>query len=93
VIHRRTLVLATASVLPARFATAALVPPRGPAILIVDGKITQRNGDTGARFDMAMLDSLQQGRFFGETPWTRGTLRFTGPRLPAPPATRSKCAR
>lgn len=56
-----------------------LAPPTGKVLLTVRGKITQTNSDDGAAFDLAMLDALPQGRFEGETPWTKGKTVFTGP--------------
>lgn len=64
-------------------AWAGLSPVRGEALLTLTGRIGQRNAVAGAQFDLAMLDALAQGRFFGETPWTRGSVEFTGPLLSA----------
>lgn len=58
---------------------AGLEPPTGKVLLTVRGKIGITNGDGKARFDLAMLDALPQGRFEGETPWTKGKTVFTGP--------------
>ena len=62
-------------------ATAAetIAAPTGKVILTVTGKIGHRNSDSGMAFDLAMLDTLPQGRFDGETPWTKGRNVFTGP--------------
>jgi hypothetical protein len=83
VIGRREVVGAAAAMILARPAWAGLAAPRGKPILTVDGKITQHNVENRAQFDIDMLDMLPQGRFYGETPWTRGKVRFTGPLLSA----------
>jgi hypothetical protein len=62
---------------------AALAKPAGKPILVVCGKIGVSNAPEGARFDLAMLDALPQGRFDGETPWTKGRPVFTGPLMSA----------
>lgn len=58
---------------------AGLAAPTGKVLLTVRGKIAIRNAGDSARFDLAMLDALPQGRFEGETPWTKGNTVFTGP--------------
>lgn len=68
--------LATAAAAPAR---AQLAAPQGRPLLLFTGRIGQTNTPEGAAFDLAMLDALPQGRFFGETPWTKGDQLFTGP--------------
>lgn len=86
--HRRTLLAlmpaATAAWLaaPARrnaHAAGALAAPTGKVVLTVRGKIGVTNRPATAAFDLAMLDALPQGRFDGETPWTKGRTEFTGP--------------
>ncbi len=80
---RRGLGTAAAALLLARPAHAALAPLHGPVVLTVDGKVAPDLTAGGALFDMQMLDALRQGRFYGETPWTRGKTEFTGPLLSA----------
>jgi hypothetical protein len=60
-------------------AETGLAAPSGKVLLTVDGNVSRRNAGTSAVFDLAMLDALPQGRFRGETPWTRGTQDFSGP--------------
>jgi hypothetical protein len=77
---RRTVAgLCLAAATSAVAADAALSPPRGRVILTVTGKIARRNAADAACFDLAMLDALPQGRFYGETPWTKGLTTFAGP--------------
>lgn len=82
-VTRRTLGLVLpALILSARHGaaqTAALPAPAGPVVLTVKGKIGRTNAPGEARLDRAMLAALPQGRFTGETPWTKGTVTFTGP--------------
>ncbi len=83
-LHRRTVLGLFASAAAARPArAAALAAPAGPVILTLRGKIAAGNAEDGARFDLAMLDALPQGRFAGETPWTKGASVFTGPLMAA----------
>jgi hypothetical protein len=80
VIARRALLAgAGAGLASAAWAGDPLPPPAGRAILRVEGRLGRRNGAEGAGFDLAMLDALPQGRFHGETPWTRGSIELTGP--------------
>jgi hypothetical protein len=60
-------------------AAAALAAPTGKVLLTLRGKISVHNAGDTAAFDLAMLDALPQGRFEGETPWTKGVNVFTGP--------------
>jgi hypothetical protein len=60
-------------------AAAPLPAPVGKILLTVRGKIAITNSPGAAQFDLAMLDALPQGRFDGETPWTKGRTVFTGP--------------
>jgi hypothetical protein len=53
----------------------ALERPLGKVILTVQGAITERNDEQGARFDLAMLQSLPQHRFTTLTPWNPALLR------------------
>ncbi len=79
-LHRRTLLGFCTVLFAARSVRAAsLAAPAGKVLLTVRGKIANTNADGSARFDLAMLDALPQGRFEGETPWTKGKTVFTGP--------------
>ncbi len=79
-LQRRTLLGICSVLWTAGIARAAtLAPPTGKVLLTVRGKVSQTNSEDGARFDLAMLDALPQGRFEGETPWTKGKTVFTGP--------------
>jgi hypothetical protein len=78
--RRRTvlgLLAAAAASSPA--GAASLAAPTGKVILTLAGKISIHNAGDTAQFDLAMLDALPQGRFEGETPWTKGNNVFTGP--------------
>ena len=79
-LHRRAALGLFAAVVAGRHADAATLPaPTGKVILTVRGKISICNAGNSAQFDLAMLDALPQGRFDGETPWTKGRNVFTGP--------------
>ncbi len=58
---------------------AALPAPTGPVILTLKGRVARTNAPGEARLDRDMLAALPQGRFTGETPWTKDTVTFTGP--------------
>lgn len=58
---------------------AALPAPTGPVLLTVKGRIARTNAPGEARLDREMLAALPQGRFTGETPWTKDSVTFTGP--------------
>lgn len=53
--------------------------PTGPVILEVSGAIGSENGGSVARYDLAMLDRLEQGVIRTVTPWTEGLQTFEGP--------------
>lgn len=53
----------------------------GPIVLKINGKIGVKNTADGAVFDNALLDALPQKSFVTETPWTKGSVKFTGPLL------------
>jgi hypothetical protein len=53
----------------------------GPVVLKINGKIGIKNTAAGAVFDDAMLDALPQKSFVTGTPWTKGSVVFTGPLL------------
>ena len=83
-LHRRTALGLFASAAAMRSArAAALAAPAGDVILTLRGRIATGNMEDGARFDLAMLDALPEGRFAGETPWTQGRNVFTGPLMSA----------
>jgi hypothetical protein len=62
-------------------AAVALDKPRGPVVLTVTGKVSQKNAADGARFDMAMLEKLPQHSFTTRTPWYPEPTTFSGPLL------------
>lgn len=64
-------------VLPA----SALAPAAGKTILSVTGLVGDKNTDTAAVFDMAMLEKLPQKTFTTQTPWDKQPMTFTGPLL------------
>lgn len=53
----------------------------GPVVLKISGKIGTKNTVDAAVFDDALLDALPQKSFVTETPWTKGSVKFTGPLL------------
>lgn len=59
----------------------ALDSPAGKVVLTINGKISVKNADAGAQFDMAMLEKLPQKTFSTYTIWTRTVTRFSGPLL------------
>lgn len=60
-----------------------LPQPEGPVILTITGALAHTNGDGVARFDLAMIEALEQHSRQVETPWFEGVQDFTGPRLSA----------
>jgi len=79
-LHRRAVLgLLVAAAAGGAARASALAAPTGKVILTLRGKISIHNVSDTAQFDLAMLDALPQGRFEGETPWTKGTNVFTGP--------------
>lgn len=67
--------------LPHAVAADPLPAPDGPVILTITGAVTRTNSDGAARFDLAMLDALEQRETVTGTPWHEGVQRFTGPTL------------
>lgn len=69
------------------FATLASVPawaldkPAGETVLTVTGAVTQTNDGKNAVFDLTMLEALPGRKASMETPWTEGTVEFSGPLL------------
>ena len=64
---------------PGHAQPAPLPAPTGPVILTLKGRIARTNAPGEARLDREMLAALPQGRFTGETPWTKDNVTFTGP--------------
>jgi hypothetical protein len=58
-----------------------LPQPQGPVMLTITGELAHTNGDGAARFDMAMIDALDQRTSLVVTPWYEGQQEFSGPRL------------
>jgi hypothetical protein len=76
--------LAGLAVLVAATSTQALERPKGDVILTVVGaRLSHPNVDGAAEFDMAMLETLTQRSGSMQTPWTSGTVKFSGPLLRA----------
>ena len=60
-------------------AEQVLVPePSGPVILEITGNIESKNFDQGMRFDYDMLAELGLVEYKVETPWTKGSVLFSG---------------
>ena len=64
-------------------ADSALPAPTGSVILEVSGAITRTNGagangDAVARFDLAMLQAVGQGRIATANPWSEGVRTYDG---------------
>ena len=55
-----------------------LMAPTGRIILSVTGNISQTNAQGEARFDRAMLESLDNATLITRTPWTEGDVKFEG---------------
>jgi hypothetical protein len=62
-------------------AAQALEQAKGKVLLTVTGKIGEKNTPDAAVFDLAMLEKLPQQNFSTQTPWAKGSTRFTGPLL------------
>ena len=59
----------------------ALAPPTGKVVLVLDGKVAEKNTARGAAFDLTMLQGLPQKTFTTRTPWDKQPVTFTGPLL------------
>ncbi|HKX40316.1 MAG TPA: molybdopterin-dependent oxidoreductase [Burkholderiaceae bacterium] len=70
--------LATAGMMLAAAAAAALDPATGKIVLTVTGKIAARNTPDAAAFDMALLEQLPRQSFTTKTPWYPKPRKFTG---------------
>ncbi len=77
----RIFLLACAAVaaLAAPLSAADLPAPSGEVVLTVSGAIAHTNGDGVARFDLAMLDALDNRTTRTETPWYDEAQDFSGP--------------
>ncbi|MFB2553524.1 molybdopterin-dependent oxidoreductase [Ensifer soli] len=74
--------LLAASLIPMR--AEALDAPKGEVILTVTApKLEHPNVDGTAQFDRAMLEALDGRTGRMETPWTEGSVSFSGPLLRA----------
>ena len=60
-----------------------LARPRGKPVLRVGGKISVRNVDDEAVFDIALLDAIGSRTFKTATPWTDGVSTWEGVPLSA----------
>jgi hypothetical protein len=59
----------------------ALPIAKGKVILTITGHVGDKNTDTSAVFDLAMLEQLPQQTFTTHTPWDKQPVQFTGPLL------------
>lgn len=66
---------------PAWAQTQALAKPKGPVVLTVSGRITQRNTAAAAVFDLAMLNALPVHQFATKNPWKEPVQTYSGPAL------------
>ncbi len=74
--------LSLALMMPEAWAqTLALAKPKGPVVLTVSGRITQRNTAAAAVFDLAMLNALPVHQFATKSPWKEPVLTYSGPAL------------
>lgn len=71
--------LALSPLLPAN--AAAMEPPQGKVVLTITGNIQNKNDESGAQFDIAMLEQIAGRRASMQTPWTEGEVVFDGPLL------------
>ena len=55
--------------------------PKGKVILTVTGNIQNKNDESGAKFDLSMLEKIPGRQASMETPWTDGETVFDGPLL------------
>lgn len=62
-------------------AALALDTPKERPILVISGKIADKNAGDVARFDMKMIEALPQHTFTTSTPWFDKPVKFTGPLL------------
>ncbi len=58
-----------------------LAQPTGEVVLTLSGKLTKKNHDQTAEFDLAMLGAIRQRKTGTATPWTKGKPTFEGPIL------------
>ncbi|SFQ69687.1 hypothetical protein SAMN05421853_1257 [Roseivivax halotolerans] len=64
-------------------AAQTLDTPQGDVVLTISGDIADTNDGNVARFDMEMLEAMEQVSFETTTLWTEGTSAFTGVPLAA----------
>ncbi|MDK3020152.1 oxidoreductase [Pseudodonghicola flavimaris] len=63
---------------PLRVAAQDLAPPQGEVLLTINGAISMHNDAEAARFDRAMLETLETVTIETSTIWTEGVQSFTG---------------
>ncbi|MEM9248925.1 MAG: oxidoreductase [Pseudomonadota bacterium] len=63
---------------PPLSAQEPLAAPQGPVILSVTGDLGRTNGAQRADFDIDMLKERPSAEIVTSTPWTDGTIAFTG---------------
>ncbi|BDT67750.1 hypothetical protein os1_19280 [Comamonadaceae bacterium OS-1] len=76
-----TLALVAALLTGVALPASALAPAAGKTILTVTGLVGEKNTETAAVFDLAMLEKLPQQTFTTHTPWDKQPVTFTGPLL------------
>jgi hypothetical protein len=65
-------------VMSSAHAQGPLAAPKGKVVLVITGNVTNKNAETGAAFDMAMLEALPKATIMTTTPWTKGVRNFEG---------------
>ncbi|MEP7453684.1 molybdopterin-dependent oxidoreductase [Phyllobacterium sp. SB3] len=76
---RRLFVFLTLLVLSVSSAGAGSLPkPTGKPILVVSGNITNKNNESSAEFDRAMLEGIGLQTIETTTPWYESRMRFEG---------------
>jgi hypothetical protein len=73
--------IVVAGLLPAA-AVEPLPTPKGPVVLVLDGKLdTHNTADGKAAFDLAMLQALPKTGYTTTTIWTDGSQTFEGVKI------------
>lgn len=64
---------------PTNSTPSPLEAPKGPVLLTVTGRFSNKNCGETAVFDLEMLERLERGVITTTNPWMRGTNEFSGP--------------
>jgi hypothetical protein len=79
-----TLFIAALTAILFPYQTLALEKPKGDIVLTVSGpQLDHPNVGSTAEFDLGMLEALAGRTGTMQTPWTTGTVKFSGPLLRA----------